>query len=239
VAGLDAHRAPMYERYASTHAGLDDRASPHVLRRDVLRHLHFADRAGLVVDLGCGQGDLVRFLIGEGFAMTVGVDASPEQVEIATLHGSESVSRSSAVEALCNRQGVVSAITALDFLEHLNRAELLETVQLASGALVANGVLVARVPNASSPFGGNLRHGDMTHESSFTSRSIRQLIALTGFSSVDIYPCPPLAHGPVSLLRGFVWRAFSGFIKLALAAETGSFDHVVTQNLVFVAHKDG
>lgn len=239
MTGLDVRRQTMYERYASTHAGLEGRASPRVLRRDVLRHLRFADRAGEVLDLGCGQGDLVRFLVGEGFAQTVGVDASPEQVEIAIRRGSVSVSRSSATKALCHRQGLLSAVTALDFLEHLTRAELLETVELARAALTTDGVLIARVPNASSPFGGSMRHGDMTHESSFTSRSIRQLAALAGFSRVEVFPCPPVVHGPVSLLRGLVWRVFAGFIKLALATETGSFDHVVTQNLVFVARKDG
>lgn len=238
MAGLEARRHTMYERYASTHAGLNDRASPQVLSRDVLRHLTRVDRTGHVLDLGCGQGDLVSLLMAEGFAKAVGVDSSPEQVEIATRLGCETVTLAGAADALSDRRGALAVITAVDFLEHLNRAELLDTVALAWAALDEGGLLIARVPNASSPLGGGLRHGDMTHESSFTTRSIRQLTALAGFSTVEVYACPPLAHGPASFLRVLLWWGFSGLIKLALAAETGSFDHVVTQNLVFVTRKD-
>jgi hypothetical protein len=97
---------------------------------------------------------------------------------------------------------------------------------------------VARVPNAGSPFGGHIRYGDFTHESSYTARSVRQLAAAAGFGPVTVLPCPPIAHGLMSATRVAMWKLISAGYKVALGAETGVVrGHIVTQNLVFVAHK--
>ena len=97
---------------------------------------------------------------------------------------------------------------------------------------------MARVPNAVSPFGGNIRYGDFTHESWYTFRSIRQLAAAAGFESVSVRACPPVAHGCKSAVRAATWAAVSGLYRIALAAETGTFrGHIVTQNMTFIARK--
>jgi hypothetical protein len=99
---------------------------------------------------------------------------------------------------------------------------------------------VARVPNAASPFGGHIRYGDFTHESSYTERSVRQLAAAAGFRSVTVRPCAPIAHGLLSAGRVAIWKPVSAFYRVALAAETGVLrGHIVTQNLTFVARKTG
>ena len=117
---------------------------------------------------------------------------------------------------------------------------MLATFDSAAAALRPGGVLVARVPNAVSPFGGHIRYGDFTHETWFTARSVRQLAAATGFRPVTVLSCPPVAHGLVSAARVAVWKPISGLYKLALAAETGTLrGHIVTQNLTVVARKTG
>jgi hypothetical protein len=89
-----------------------------------------------------------------------------------------------------------------------------------------------------SPFGGRIQHGDFTHESWYTERSVRQLAAAAGFHSVTVRPCPPVAHGLVSTARLVVWASVSAVVKVALAAESGSLcGHVTTQNLTFAAWK--
>lgn len=232
-------RELLYARYATTHAGAGHGYIPEVLDRDVVRHLR--TQAGpddrLIIDLGCGQGDLVRYLTSCGFTEVIGVDRSPEQVAIARDRGARRIREGDADAVLRDYRGLTSAVTATDFLEHLQKDEVLQTVSEIQQALADDGILIARVPNAASPFGGSIRHGDMTHESSFTPRSIQQLAAATGFSDVSIFPCPPIPHGAVSLIRSVIWRFYSAFFKLGLAAETGTFSHIVTQNIIFVARK--
>jgi cyclopropane fatty-acyl-phospholipid synthase-like methyltransferase len=227
-------RAAFYESYATTHAGIADVATSAALR-EIVRRLP-VDRSRPVVDLGCGQGGLVAAMRAVGYVEAHGIDVSPEQVAIAKERGVEGVEQGDVLEVLAFSPGRFGAVTATDFFEHLTRAELLELMPRIRSALCDGGVLIGRVPNAVSPFGGNYRHGDFTHESWFTARSVRQLMAVAGFSDVDVFPSEPAPHGLKSAARWLIWKFYSGFFKLALAAETGVLrGNIVTQNLVFVA----
>jgi SAM-dependent methyltransferase len=188
-----------------------------------------------VLDIGCGQGDLVRLLRADGYDAE-GIDVSPEQVALAHAAGQDTVRQGDFRLALQERAGEVGAVTATDVLEHLSKNEILTTFEEVARALVPGGVFVARVPNAVSPFGGHIRYGDFTHETWFTAASIRQLAGVAGFGPVTAMACPPLAHGLRSAARVVVWKLMSGLCKTALAAETGLLrGHIVTQNLTFAA----
>jgi len=241
VTGTSANlrRDRLYHAYASHHAnrGNDD-AAALIYHRDIRPALPSPD-AGPVIDIGCGQGQLVRLLLTDGYDAD-GVDVSPEQVAIAHAAGLDRVREGDYGAVLECRPGQFAAITATDLLEHLVSDEVLETFDLVSAALMPGGVFVARVPNAVSPFGGLIRYGDFTHESWFTARSVRQLAAASGFASVSVLSCPPVAHGLVSAARVVVWKIVSASFAVALAAETGTLrGHIVTQNLTFVARKAG
>jgi 2-polyprenyl-3-methyl-5-hydroxy-6-metoxy-1,4-benzoquinol methylase len=231
-------RNRLYQAYASQHTGQGDgRAVALIYRRD-LRPLLPPPSDGPVLDIGCGQGELLRLLLADGYDAE-GVDVSPEQVEIAHAAGLGRVHEGDYRDLLDGHTAKLAVVTATDVLEHLSKEEVLETFDHVAAALAPGGVFVARVPNAVSPFGGHIRYGDFTHETWFTQRSVRQLAAAAGFGSVVTLPCPPLAHGPVSAARVVVWRAVSVLSKAALAAETGVLrGHIVTQNLTFAARKD-
>ena len=231
-------RGRLYEAYASEHAGCSSEESTALNFRRSIRPLLPVPDAGPVLDIGSGQGQLVRLLINDGYDAE-GVDASTEQVAIAHAADVPQVRQGDYRVALGSRRGRLAAVTATDVLEHLGKAEVLETFDLVASALAPGGVFVARVPNAVSPFGGHIRYGDFTHESWYTARSVRQLAAAAGFTSVTVLPCPPLAHGLVSSLRVGIWAISNSLCKLALAAETGTLHgHIVTQNLIFAARKD-
>ena len=234
---LASLRARLYEAYASQHAGGESgEAAALIYRRDVRPALP-PPWAGSVVDIGCGQGELVRLLIADGYDAQ-GVDISPEQVCMAHAAGLGQVRQGDYRDVLAASAGRLAAVTANDLLEHLTKQEALETFDRVAAALRPGGTFVARVPNAGSPFGGHIRYGDFTHESSYTARSVRQLAAAAGFESVTVAPCPPIAHGLVSAARVVTWELISACYKIALGAETGVVrGHIVTQNLVFAAHK--
>jgi 2-polyprenyl-3-methyl-5-hydroxy-6-metoxy-1,4-benzoquinol methylase len=237
--GTNLLRDRLYAAYASHHAGLGNaEAARLIYRRDILPALP-APSSGPIVDIGCGQGHLVRLLLADGFD-AAGIDVSPEQVAIAQAAGPDRIKKGDYHQILAECPRQFAAVVATDLLEHLTKPEVLETFDRVAGALIAGGVFIARVPNAASPFGGHLRHGDFTHESSYTARSVRQLAAAAGFGSVTVLPCPPVAHGVVSAARLALWKLISAFYQIALAAETGCMrGHIVTQNMTFVAHKAG
>jgi SAM-dependent methyltransferase len=232
-----SRRDRLYESYASQHAGCANGVSTALIYRRDIRPLLPSSATGPVLDIGCGQGQLVRLLLADGYDAE-GVDISPEQVALAKEAGVGSVHAGDYRAYLDRRAGQLGAVTATDILEHLTKSEVLATFDQVVKALVVGGVFAARVPNAVSPFGGHIRYGDFTHESWFTAASIRQLAAAAGFRTVTVLPCPPVAHGLQSAARVAVWKVVSGFCKTALAAETGTVrGHIVTQNLTFAARK--
>jgi 2-polyprenyl-3-methyl-5-hydroxy-6-metoxy-1,4-benzoquinol methylase len=231
----DSLHQRLYQSYATQHAGLDNgEASTLIYRRDIHPFLP-STGTGPVLDIGCGQGALVQLLLADGYD-AAGVDRSAEQVALAHAAGISQVHQGDYREFLAAHPRGLAAITATDVLEHLTKEEVLQTLDQVAAALCPGGAFVARVPNAVSPFGGNIRYGDFTHQSWFTERSVRQICAAARFESVAVVPCPPVAHGLASAARVAVWKSASALCKLVLAAETGVLrGHIVTQNLTFAA----
>ena len=232
-----ASRDRLHKAYASPPADrAGSRAVALIYRRDIRPALP-RPSAGPVIDIGCGQGDLVRLLVADGYDAE-GIDISPEQVARAQATGLDRVHLGDYRQLLMDRRSQLAVVTATDLLEHLTKDEVLDTLDCVFRALAPGGVFVARVPNAASPLGGYVRYGDFTLESSYTARSVRQITAAAGFWSVAVHPCPPAAHGLMSAARVAAWKPVSGLCKIALAAETGVLrGHVVTQNMTFVARK--
>jgi len=222
----------LYENYTSQHAGLEDSASQaRVLTRDLLPHIPGPDSRCL--DLGCGQGGLSAFLRQRGFRNSFGVDISDEQVAHARRLGRNYVSHGAAADYLQSDTEPWDVVTAFDFLEHLDRDDVLPTLESVRGGLAEGGVMVVRVPNAAGPLFGRYQYGDFTHYSLFSARSLAQLANAAGFSDSRCTEVRPMVHGMKSAGRRAVWSAFSAVTKLALAAESGQFrGHIVTSNLM-------
>jgi 2-polyprenyl-3-methyl-5-hydroxy-6-metoxy-1,4-benzoquinol methylase len=235
---MDPVRDRLYEAYASTHSGRSDRAAAALIyRRDIRPHLPAPAAGRRVLDIGCGQGDLVRLLQLDGFDAH-GVDASPEQVRIAAAAGCGDIVHGDFFAYLDSAPDRWAAIVATDVLEHLAKDEVVRAFDHVHAALAPGGIFVARVPNAVSPTGGSVMFGDLTHETWFTRRSVAQLAVVSGFARLQVFACPPAVHGVASATRALLWKPISGLVKLALAAETGELrGHITTQNLTFVAHK--
>lgn len=229
-------RARVYERYASTHAGYARRSDVRlVFRRDIAPRLP-ADRAAAILDLGCGQGLVVDELHRAGYPSARGVDISSEQVATAWRNGVSGVEQGDLGAVLRASRNRFDVLIALDLLEHLGRDDLLDALELAAAALRPGGMLLARVPNAASPLAGGVVHGDITHETCLTPRSIRQVLLFSGFTAVEVAACEPVAHSLLSTGRRLLWKGVSGAIKIALAAETGNVHGlVVTRNMIATA----
>jgi 2-polyprenyl-3-methyl-5-hydroxy-6-metoxy-1,4-benzoquinol methylase len=234
---LSSLRDRLYESYASQHSGAGSADATRLVYRRDIRPLLPPPSAGQVADIGCGSGQLVRCMLADGYDAT-GIDVSPEQVALAHRAGLTQVQAGDYRSLLMDRPGELAAVTATDLLEHLTKQEVLATFDAVASALRPGGRFIARVPNAVSPFGGNIRYGDFTHETWFTAGSLRQLALAAGLEPVTALGCPPPVHGAASALRAVAWKSISGLFKLMLAAETGVVrGHIVTQNLTFAARR--
>lgn len=229
-------RNRLYESYASAHAGRSEEFSGKpAFRQNVLPHLP-DDLNSALVDIGCGQGRLVEQMVNCGYSRAAGIDISPEQVALAHTNGVTQVQLGDFRQALT--PGSMQAVTAIDLFEHFSKTEVLEALDRVYEALLPGGVLIMQVPNAVSPFGGNYRYGDFTHETFFTARSLKQLSIAARFRQAEVFSCPPPSHGTRSSVRAGLWKVISGLMKAVLAIETGVVGgHHVTQNIVAVLTK--
>lgn len=199
-----------------------------------------------IIEVGCGDGQLVAAALRAGYLNTAGVDGSPSMISIARQKAesigsglAERIHLADAVEYLLNQaQDSVDMVVAIDVIEHLRLHEILNFFVAAQAALRPGGQVLIHVPNGASPFHGRILHGDVTHHRAFTDKSLHQIASLSGFGSVKVYEDTPIRAGLKSTVRSFLWRLVRLTAVASLAIETGQVrGHVLTINLFSVMTK--
>jgi 2-polyprenyl-3-methyl-5-hydroxy-6-metoxy-1,4-benzoquinol methylase len=238
------YKKKFYEKYVSTH--INQIYGP--VSREDLKHqfifndAHFGslvprDKSAAILDIGCGNGSFVLWLEKIGFRNVFGIDISPEQIMQGKNLGIKSIAVADFREFLKEHLGTYDMIFARDVLEHLDKEEILDILDLVRGALKLGGAFVSQTANAENLLWGRLRHADFTHDIAFTSLSMRQLLLMTGFGAVAIYPQRPVVHGFFSLVRRVLWHCIEIALRLYLLIETGSANGIFTQNIITKAER--
>lgn len=196
-----------------------------------------ADRNARWLDVGCGSGALLEGLSRAGYTQVEGIDGSPEQLRRVESRSAR-VDCADAKDFLATHPDHFEVISAIDVIEHFDRTELYEFIDLLRGALKPGGLLLLQTPNAASPFFGAVRYGDLTHELAFSPSSLAGILTASGFVRWRALECAPYVHGIASAVRWVAWQ----LLRCALIAwnlvETGSRgDGVWTRVFVLKAEK--
>jgi SAM-dependent methyltransferase len=201
----------------------------------IKKHLP-GDKSISIVDLACGNGGLIDSLKKNGFNNVMGVDISQEQIDIAHKLGIYDV-KCQDIDGFFKEQKGHSfdVIFLMDILEHIEKHEVLDMLDKVKILLKDNGMVVIHVPNAVGIFGMSVRYGDFTHESAFTSRSIKQVLSVCGFDKIKCYEDRPIIHSLNSFIRFILWSILSLPFRLLLLAETGVIKHLLSQNILVIA----
>ena len=145
-----------------------------------------ADRSARIVDIGCGTGQFLHFLRGEGYTNAMGVDSSPEQLDICREKALMPAEQADAIEHLLAHKGRYDLVVANHLLEHLSGERAVQLCSASLAALAAGGALIATTPNMSNILAGRMFHADLTHLTGFTEDSLRHCFAAGGFSEIEI-----------------------------------------------------
>ncbi|MCK5599524.1 class I SAM-dependent methyltransferase [bacterium] len=142
------------------------------------------DRSIKILDLGCGQGILLRYLCYLGFTSLTGVDISSSQLEAAekTLPDSVRLEKDSAIDFLGKNRNAFDLIISYDILEHIQEDLAPELLELVFGSLKTHGRAIFRTPNMGSLLGIYSRYIDITHKTGYTEYSLMQLLDASPFS---------------------------------------------------------
>lgn len=220
------YREIVFSRYASHRIGgfptrPGDKALSNQIAISRFRNWLPADRGAAIADLGCGSGELLAALRSTGFKNLVGVDLSAEQVAIARQAGF-SVELGTASEFLSKSARPFECLLAFDVVEHLTKDELFDFLEACHRGLIPGGSLIIQTPNAGSPFGMEVRYGDISHEICFDVDSLRHVLELTAFADFRARECGPIAHGVRSAARLAAWKLLRTLIAVYNLVETGS-----------------
>lgn len=119
---------------------------------DICFALHKYSSGKRILDVGCGNGDLLDFLDKKGFK-TVGIEPSGEAVRKAqskglSVYGTDLCSFTESRKS--GKKEKYDAVLLMNVLEHV--PEPLKAIKIAKKLLVKNGILCIKVPNDFSAF---------------------------------------------------------------------------------------
>jgi SAM-dependent methyltransferase len=195
-------------------------------------------RDAAIGEVATGNGKFLHFLKNHGYRQLSGVDISPDQVATARTVVAD-VAEGDALEWLAGRANRFDLLVALDIVEHFDRAEALLFLDRCLAALKPGGRLILQTPNADSPFGLQLRYGDMTHEWCFNANLLGRLLRRAGFVDIagrELGP-PPWGYSLAASLRWLVWQVARGCIQIVNIAEQGGSQQVLTRVFLMSARK--
>ena len=167
-----------------------------------------------VVDIGCGYGNFLYFLKQNSFKNYTGIDFDQNQINLAK---SLDLNAEFGDWTKLEKETPASAISALDFLEHLEKGEMLPFLNMCHKRLETKGRLILRVPNASGLFSANDYFNDLTHEWAFTPSSIEALLSVADFSILATIDDRPRLSGSLGILQNITFKVTKSLTKIWLA----------------------
>jgi 2-polyprenyl-3-methyl-5-hydroxy-6-metoxy-1,4-benzoquinol methylase len=235
----------VYQKYVSTHFAGEGRCEERFFRlqRRVFRKNYLpllpSRRSARIVDLGCGLGHFLAFLVQEGYRNILGVDASPECVKFCRRRGLP-VKQAEIAEFLATAQNRFDVVVLNDVLEHQTKRRLYKLLRLAYESLTPGGILLARVPNMANPFlATDSRYLDITHELGFNESSLRQILLMTGFAKVEVYEVDIYVLGGVlSWLAKGVVKILNGMIRLIFLLYGRGKRKILSKSILALAVKE-
>ena len=126
------------------------------------------------------MGHFLNFLEIGGYKNYLGVDISEENIEFCKKNGFN-VERGNIFNFLKNSPDSYDAIIMNDIIEHLEKPEILNVLEIIFKKLNTGGRLIIKTPNASNPImASSSRYYDFTHELLFTEESLSQVLKISG-----------------------------------------------------------
>jgi len=185
-----AFQEAYHRHYARGNPPFDPRRSAKAYV-PLAKHLPPGD--GRMLDLGCGDGRLLHFLVRRGYSKLVGVDGSPGQLESARTNIGKGVELVKA-DVLGYLEGEIACFDAIfmyDIIEHLPLDDALLLLRRARSHLSENGQVFVRTPNMGTLGASLSRYATVTHRIGLTERSIQELLDVAGYTGWEFIPTGP------------------------------------------------
>lgn len=202
-------------------------------------HLDILSKEKKILDIGCGEGFLLKTLESEGFLNLFGVESDKNQFKRAKINlKNTKLFQLDAITFLRKNKIKFDIIFLYDILEHIEKKNVLLFLKLIHKNLNLKGIVLIKTPNADSPFFSTRnRYLDFTHEISFNKESISMVLREAGFSEIK---CKSPKN--ISLKKEFILPIrifFELLIRIYMATYIGNeaFSLIFQPNFIIEAKK--
>ena len=237
------YKTRIYDRYVSHISEYDNISEKGLRRWAAYYRAHYmrffpSGKNAAILDIGCGYGRLIHFLKEAGYQNICGIDVSRQLIDITRQMGLTCTQCADMFAFLDGKEDRYDVVTMMDVLEHLEKQQIFTILDNVFSSLRPGGRIILQLPNALTPM-SVYRDLDFTHETAFTSTSIKDALTACGFANIRSYPIVPHIHGPVSLAMNLMWRVvWQNLIRLYMFSANGNLmGDIYTSNLITVAEK--
>jgi len=183
-----------------------------------------------LLEIGYGSGEFLRYAHDVGYRCS-GLELSDTLT--ASLRALSIDARTGHVGDFADST-VFDLVVAFDVFEHMTPEEILKTLKEIRKCISYQGRVLARFPNATSPFGAITQYGDITHRTALSGESFAQLAHVAGFDAISTTNSAWLWRGNSrlkSLIKPFsilVRRACEGIFGFAYYGRLVPLDPSIT-----------
>jgi O-antigen chain-terminating methyltransferase len=172
---------PADERYALFESVFYDTAAVAAKQRIYIPYLdRDLTRRFPFLDLGCGRGEFLSILRGEGIA-AIGVDINESNNSRLRSQGFDVVS-DDLVAFLERDPGTYSGAAVLQVVEHLTFDRIERMLEMLHARLAPGALLLLETPNPLSTFALSVFHSDPTHVRPLPPEALRYAVEAAGFA---------------------------------------------------------
>lgn len=149
-----------------------------------------ADPTMRCLEVGCGTGHFLSFMKHKGVADFTGIDLDASLGDVVPDDVRDHFQATDVAAFLKNDDKTkrYDRIFMFDVFEHFTPEDGLALLLDLQRILTDDGAIILKMPNASSPWGLQFQHGDLTHLAQYTPDSIRQMANAAGMVCTSCYP---------------------------------------------------
>ncbi len=197
------------------------RGSEADVKQRCARYVPLFQRAtGVVLDLGCGRGELLEVLRAAGITAR-GVDTNAESIALCRAKGLDVLHGDMFAYLSDQPDGSLGGIACIQVVEHLPPGLVLELVRLTQRKLRPGAALAIETPNPESlAIFATHFYIDPTHTRPVPPALLKFYLEEAGFGGIDIERLYPAAESiaAVNALPGEVREQFFGALDYAISA---------------------
>ena len=169
------------------------------------------DKEKLILDFGCGFGQVLQALTNDGYNNVYGYDIEPDAITHCKNSGFTMLDGTQ--DALETISSKYDFIIISHVLEHIPKQEIIPQLIKLRSMLAAEGELYVAVPNAQSNTGAYWAYEDFTHHTLFTAGSLFFVLKQAGFKKVQFID-PNCLEDCNSQITRIIRRMLIGIYKL-------------------------